>query len=112
MCSDDHNTFTPPFSNILKSVRLASGQNVRPVKLREFERATRPSYVQATRGGEAPNNRLGVTAVAACRVKRAWIALRYPSRPKPFKSVTRVPRKVLIAAVESPVSFNVRSAAP
>ena len=30
MCSDDHSTFTPPFSSILKSVRLASGLNVLP----------------------------------------------------------------------------------
>jgi hypothetical protein len=30
MCSDDHSTFTPPFSSILKSVRLAHGLNALP----------------------------------------------------------------------------------
>jgi hypothetical protein len=32
MCSDDHSTFTPPFSSILKSLALASGLNVLPVQ--------------------------------------------------------------------------------
>ena len=32
MCSADHSTFTPPFSSILKSVRLASGSNPFPVQ--------------------------------------------------------------------------------
>jgi hypothetical protein len=31
-CRDDHTTFSPPFSSILKSVRLASGLKVPPVK--------------------------------------------------------------------------------